>query len=450
MKDKRKLLFLVSCFTVLCISFSVYLIACFPGVMTTDSLYQWREFVTGKYYDWHPVAYTLFMYLCTRVWYSPAAVAIAQIIILAVTFTYGMGVLIKTGISKKILFAAAILFALYPVNGFMITVLWKDIIYSIMLLWMTILLINIVNTECTWISSSLNKAAFIICSLGVLFFRYNGILTIGCIILILAFVYKKYVKTIMIIGIGLATTYFIAIGPVSSMAGVVKIPNAETLGIPMQQVAAVIYYHGDMTEEQKDFFDKVLPLQNWREKYNPYSANPIKFDKKFNTDFVIKHKPEFLKQWLSVVVHNPLITAKAYLKQTLIIWNVIPFRDSYVHTTSLSIDNNEFGLHPININNNIRSIIHIIFHITIFDNLQILFWRPALWLYASIAAGIVLAVKLKKKMLILLVPVVSNALAYMAAVPDQDFRYQYANVLAAFILIPLAIHACMRMKNSNI
>lgn len=253
--------------------------------MTTDSLYEWKQFVTGKYNNWHPVAYTLFMYFCTRVWYSPAPVIIVQIIILSVTFVYGISVLMKKGVSKKILFAAAILFALYPINGFMVTIVWKDIIYSTMLLWMTILLINIINTECSWISSRVSKAAFIICSLGILFFRYNGVLTLACILLILAFVYKKYAKTIIIMGTGLITFYFIAIGPVSSMAGVEKIPNVETLGIPMQQVAAVIRSNGNMTEEQKDFFDKVLPLQEWKEKSSQYSTNHLKFDRKFNMDF---------------------------------------------------------------------------------------------------------------------------------------------------------------------
>lgn len=450
MKDKRKILLLASGFAILFISFLLYLIACYPGVMTTDSFYQWREFVTGKYYDWHPVAYTLFMYLCTRVWYSPASVVLVQIIFLSAAFIYGINVLIKTGVNKKLIFAAVILFALYPVNGFMITVLWKDIIYSIMLLWMTILLINIVKTECSWMNSRINTAAFIICSLGVLFFRYNGVLTICCIILMLIFAYKKYAKTFIILGAGLVTAYFIIIGPVSSMAGVVKIPNVETLGIPMQQVAAVIYYNGNMTGEQRNFFNKVLPLQNWRLNFNPYSANPLKFDKKFNTDFILKHKSEFIRLWLSAVVHNPVITAKEYLKQTSMVWNIVPFHDSYVHSTTLSIDTNEFGLHSINISRTIHDIYHIIYHITIFDKMQLLFWRPALWLYASITAGIILAVKLKKKLLILLVPVVSNALAFMAAIPDQDYRYQYVNVLVGFILIPLAIQALVGIKKCDI
>lgn len=86
-------------------------------------------------------------------------------------------------------------------------------------------------------------------------------------------------------GTGLITFYFIAIGPVSSMAGVEKIPNVETLGIPMQQVAAVIRSNGNMTEEQKDFFHKVLPLQEWKEKSSQYSTNHLKFDRKFNMDF---------------------------------------------------------------------------------------------------------------------------------------------------------------------
>lgn len=434
----------------LAVVFFFYLLGCFPGVMTTDSLYQWREFITHKYYSWHPVAYSLFQYICTRIWYSPASVVIAQAVTLISIFIYGINTLIKIGVKKKILLITIILFALYPANGFMTITLWKDIIYSSMLLWMTIMLINILNTEGMWIKKKCNIGAFLICSMGILFFRYNGILTICAIMLALILLYRSYYKILTAMFVGLVAAYFIAMGPISNSAGVVKIPNAEELGIPMQQVAAVIHFDGRLTDKQKVFFNNILPLETWKEKYDPYTTNPLKFDKQFNVGFIVKHKKEFVNNWINVMINNPIITTKAYLRHTSIVWKIIPFRGAYTYTASLGIEENEFGIHSITISSLVTNIIRKIFDFTNNPIPLILFWRPALWLYISVLSGITLKLKYKLKALLVLVPLVSNAAAFMVATPSQDFRYQYGNVLIGFILLPLAFQVLhSKFNNTN-
>lgn len=436
---KKYTAFLVCGYLILILSFSFYLIACFPGLMTTDSLYQWREFVTHKYYDWHPIIYTVFCYLCTRIWYSPASVAIMQILILSSVFIYGINTLIKMGVNKIVLAVTLALFAVYPANGFLVITLWKDVIYSVMLLLMTIIIMNIAYTKGEMIKKRSNIVLFAICSLGVLLFRYNGILAFMTVIAGLVFAYKKYAKVYILLTLGMLAIYFFITGPVSNIAGVEKITNAEALGVPMQQVAAVIHFDGKLTQEQKDFFNKILPLDLWDRNYNPYSNNPIKFDKEFNVEFISSHKLEFLKYWLRVVINNPAITGNAYLKLTSFIWRVKPYRDSYAQTVTLGIEDNEFGLQPIMINNSIHEVVKNIYDFTNEDSNLIWFWRPALWLYAAITAGFIIMSALKWKALLVLTPIISNAVSFMIATPAPDFRYQYGNVLTAFILIPLAV-----------
>jgi hypothetical protein len=61
------------------IVWSIYLLAYWPGLMSYDSLQQWEQMTTGQLDNWHPAFHTMSNWLITRLWLSPAAVALTQI-----------------------------------------------------------------------------------------------------------------------------------------------------------------------------------------------------------------------------------------------------------------------------------------------------------------------------------------------------------------------------------
>ena len=54
--------------------------------MTCDSTIQWAQIHSNQYNDWHPVVHTWFLKLITQVWDYPAAIAIAQILMMSLHF----------------------------------------------------------------------------------------------------------------------------------------------------------------------------------------------------------------------------------------------------------------------------------------------------------------------------------------------------------------------------
>src|SRR5262249_38322432 len=62
------------------------LLVFWPGLMSPDSLEQWRQVLQGEINNEHPAFHTLTIWLITRVWFSPAAVALTQILALALMF----------------------------------------------------------------------------------------------------------------------------------------------------------------------------------------------------------------------------------------------------------------------------------------------------------------------------------------------------------------------------
>ncbi len=85
---------------------SLYLLAFWPGIMSQDSVDQWHQLLQGRYEDAHPAFHTLTVWLITRVWLSPAAVALVQIVILSAAIGFGLAMLRSYGVPAWALWAA--------------------------------------------------------------------------------------------------------------------------------------------------------------------------------------------------------------------------------------------------------------------------------------------------------------------------------------------------------
>ena len=122
----------------------IYLLAFFPGMMSTDSAIQWKQVISGKFNDLHPVFHTLFIWLITRLWFSPATVALFQILSLSLTIGWGISILDEQGLPTWASWILAVIFAVSPVNAGLVITIWKDIPFSTCLLLLSLLILKVV------------------------------------------------------------------------------------------------------------------------------------------------------------------------------------------------------------------------------------------------------------------------------------------------------------------
>jgi hypothetical protein len=85
-------------------------------------------------------------------------------------------------------------------------------------------------------------------------------------------------------------------------------------------MAAVVANGGDMSTDDAEFLDNILPLSQISESYNPYSVDAIKWQSGFDNEFLSDHKLEFFKTYFSLLCKNFNIYVKAYLQQTFWFW----------------------------------------------------------------------------------------------------------------------------------
>ncbi|MGP4059108.1 DUF6020 family protein [Halobacillus sp. H74] len=414
---------------------SIYLVAYYPGTMTPDSLLHWEQIHTYDFSNWHPVVYTWYIMLLTSIWKTPAIVAFSQIVILALFGGYGAYRLEKTGLSTTWVWIGVLLFSAYPLNGIFPIAIWKDIFFSGFIFLFTILIYNIVSTNGRWLHSPWHLLILAINALAISLMRSNGLPIFAVMAVLLLIVYRAYLLRLFVTVLFVVTCYFLITGPLFNYMEVRGTDPNEALSIPTQQFAHIVSEDGDLTQEQRAYLDDIFPLELWEENYDPYITNPIKFSGKYDKDVIFDDFGYYLKTWASVVSNNFGLAVEAYLDQTSIIWQINQPEDGYTSTYARNVYlYNDYDLKTDPLHSGVYKVVNSYLEKIKTYLLEPLL-RPAFYTAIILLAGTVLTIRNGAKALLIILPVLLNTGTMLLATPAQDFRYQFANVLVAFIMV---------------
>jgi hypothetical protein len=413
---------------------TLYLIAFFPGAMTRDSMAQWDQAHTGEFNDWHPVVYTLFIMLLKQIWDSPAIVGFSQILIISLIFGYCMFQFEKAGAKKSILLFVSFVFAISPINGIYSITIWKDIFYSTFIMFFSTIVFNLVVTKGNWLRNNGNVIIFLIAALGVSFFRHNGFPVFVVMALILLIIFRQQFKRLLLVFTLTVAVHFVVTGPVFDYLEVVPSDPNEALSIPTQQLANVISKDGEITEEQAAYLNEILPLPLWKNYYNPYLTDPIKFSGEYNRKAIFPdHFSTYIRTWIDICLQNPKLVVEAFFKQTSLVWQMNQPEDGYTATFVTNVSyGNEYGITNKVIVEPITLFVKK--YLTISDTiLKPFIWRPANYTFLIILFTFVAFLRNDWKAWLVPFTVFLNTGTVLMALPAQDFRYLYSNTLVFYL-----------------
>ncbi len=169
-----------------------------------------------------------------------------------------------------------------------------------------------------------NKILLIVSLLGIWVSRTNGpmiVIILSASLLIMFF--KDKTKRILLI---VSTGAFLLTGFCVNQAVSSRITQdssfRESVSIPLAQIGAVVESKGNLSEEDRAFIEKILPIEKWDSNYRFSFVDLTKFDEDFDNIYLQDHKQEFIKTWLSIVSKNPSVSMRTYLFQTYGLWNL--------------------------------------------------------------------------------------------------------------------------------
>lgn len=285
----------------------------YPGMITLDSKNQFKQ-VLGMYYksQHHPVLSTFIMGLCLKagIYLKDNNLGVyfytfLQSVICAWIFAVCQNFIKKTGARPSVQIACLLFFTIAPLSGSFSVWTIKDILFSGMFtlfVLQTILLMNKTARNKDILLYGLTF--FLVCLL-----RKNGIyctlpVFLAVILLIIPKTMKLHAWTVFICG---TVVFLILTKSVFPALGYREGGKEEMFAIPFQQTARTLRdYPADVSPEEKESIDRVLPFDLIALKYRPDITDPVKNQYKLTgkeTELIFL--ADYFKTWFRMFFKHP-------------------------------------------------------------------------------------------------------------------------------------------------
>lgn len=315
-------------FVVWMMSFLAY----YPAKMTFDSYFQWgMAHGIRQYSQWHPLLHTLWIETTSAIYNSPSSYIFSQIIVGSLIVGFAIYTLVKMGANIWIGVCISIGYALYPVAMIYSATAWKDFPFAAFILLFTVLILKIVQSNGLWLKNWWHLAAFVLVAFVCINLRNNGIMIIIVSLLCLLIFMKNYRLILTGVIVGTLGLNFLFSLVMTNVLHAQPNPLNQALAIPSQQIGATFYNNGNFTPELKEYFTSILPEENWKKDYNPYTVDPIKHDAEYNSSVIEDDFGLYIKNWFKLLTANFGTYVEAYLNQVAVIWQFYSPEDYKVY-----------------------------------------------------------------------------------------------------------------------
>lgn len=316
--------------------------------------------------------------------------------------------------------------------------LWKDILFSGAFLVFCTTLVEITLKS----RQNISRSTFAILTLSGLasaLLRSNASLVVLAALVIFFFAQREARRIILgavsIIVIGLALISF----PISSVLNVQKGHFAESVSLPLEQISYTILQDGNITDNSKEFLEKIRPLNKLGEAYRSNNANAIKFSPNFNDAFLENHKAEFIFTWIEIGIANPGDYIHAWIDHSKVYWNVFS-EPSYCYGSGYNLGGNKEISH--NLASSVISKEQYAQYRNTFTSLFAPLFNIGTLVWIALFALLMGLLKKDYGQLLCLSPFLLMWLTYLIAAPAGDFRYMFSFHLA----LPLLAFLIFRSK----
>ncbi len=421
-----------------------------PGNMSYDTYNQVSQ-LKGiiSFNTWHPIGHTLFIGLLLKIWDNYAIITIFQILFFSAVTSAFYIMLLKNRVKWQLIYVTAIVMSTIPSTGVNVVTQWKDIPFTVGLLWGTLILFKL-TLEREYFSKIFHVFEFIFCLLTICLFRFNGILAF-ILMLALAFIYvinskNKIQKRNYYIS---TATIFLIVILINNVIPdrLQAVPNPPGMKLrPVYQGFAAMYVSGeedDLSSQNRKLIETVCAPEQMYEFYNPYFADTLSSNTpKFLNNLSKINTGTALKMYIEALIKEPEVIIGDKLNLATTMWSVTkdPFSYNNAYTTVIQKEmTEEFGVSRSE--NIMTRVVEKIAGITYYENYlsNTLVWRTGFFLALEFILMLYVII-IRDKRLSLFIPLLSNALIVFLTMPAQDYRYLwFINLIFPFLVLACSV-----------
>lgn len=428
-----------------------YLLFNFPGVMTPDSINQYAQII-GVYAqsNHHPWIHTQLIHLFYNIGllfthtptYAIAFYTIFQLLFMAFVAAYVMNYLLHFNFKNYVYYLVFFFYVLVPYHGTSNVTIWKDIpfagAFTLFLCSISQMFIPLKNnTKQTLFDFA--KITYFLSGIMICLFRTNGWYVFLLTLPFLIYFSKDQIMQSLLLNVTIILVVLIIKIPVMNTFQVVQPDFAESISIPMQQIARVYSCSGNISNDETEFLSNFLDTSQLSTNYQESVSDPIKYlIREGNPTYLAQHKFEFFRIWFHLGIKNPKIYLDAFINQTNGYW--YPTTPCEIGLNE-GIYDNDFGLSwsPILKGNLFIKLKEIIFKLYTMIPLYGLLWSMGTIFWTIIFFFLFCIKKNEPQKCLIFLPAIFLVATLCLATPvASEFRYVYSLFysLPLFIILP--------------
>ncbi len=327
-----------------------YYIIFFPGTANVDTVVQMMQSFKipsyinnittihppeAYYTNHHPFATTMLFELFFKLGLNVfgdinigvAIYVVLHMLFLATVFTGALQYLRHIGITKKRLLFIQLIIMFLPIFPMYAICMVKDTLFSAFLLILMMMMYEVIRTE----GEIFKKwwfclAVAIDCALIMLTKNY-GIYILIIVAIVYAACYRKQLIRIAVTFVPVILLYQILwISILLPAWNVAPVGKQEALSVPFQQTARYVSEYGEeVTEEEKEAINAVLPYDKLKKLYEPMLSDWVK--EKFNQESTSEDMSNYFKVWWQMFLKHPGTYIESILNNTYEYWDIDKISD---------------------------------------------------------------------------------------------------------------------------
>lgn len=426
-------------------------VALLPGGISNDTLDSWTQIKTGHWSSHHPPPFTAFFWLTSLGGTTPATTSLVETLLVAAAlawFALVVGSVLNAG---RAVFVAAFALAALPLVGPFSITIWKDVPETAVLLVLAGLLVRAWAREGPmprrWWLAVVGSAL----AAGLL--RWNGGATTavaGVVAVIALTGSKRWWTGLATAGAGLA-----GMGVLLLLPHVSDITPVQPVDSKAEQIADLAQFARNhphsFTTFDRSVLGTIAPFSEWRSAgYSCVTVDPV-------TYYMIRYEhletalraegPALSHLWRKLARKHPGELLHARLCRASLAWSFGDPPRREIPTVHPEVSPNDYGLHQLS-PAPLRRAARRYAELSNDRWVQVLFWRPALWLLLTVAAAMFAGLRAGRWRLLLLVLAVplGVVLSYAAEPAAQDARYTYAAVVICQVVTVAYVAGRLRRR----
>jgi hypothetical protein len=411
-----------------------------PAIMSSDSIDQWNQALTFDFVNTHPILHTVFLWLTSLIWASPASVTLMHVVVTTVLLAVVARRLVQLGVGVPFAVGIVWIIAILPMTGAVTVTMWKDVPFSLAMLWVvTELLLMARNKVAFW--AGIWGPGRLGIALGLVWaLRANGRLTAAAFALALAVAFRSLWRgvTAMLVGV-------LAVGVALPLALIAALPVTdapiEPAQVFMPDVASVVVNDpGDLSAGDLVLVQAVAPLRVFEDFYACGDSTPLLFHPEYDNQEIRENPSAYRGLILRTGLGSfPTVLGHRWCAAEYL-FSPINRTDTFVHRPPFEIWPNTLGLARDPISERAFDVTFAMYRAAEQSEIEWLTWRPALVVLMGLATAAAVWWRRGLRPLrwigaFYVIHLVNAAVTS----PAHEFRYAYGLYLISLATFPLWI-----------